>query len=723
MLTVFQVSVRRAVWRGLRFPARRVPAADCARSVPGSEAAAGLGLTRQLGRRDGRTVRSCTVDPDLEEQFVFLDCTEPEQDHRQEKKDLLLQVSKLQGHHSSPPPGSPADRSQGPPQRPLRSLERQLQVLKGVAQQKAEPDSLIQFHDLDFPLDDSMVAAKKTKKKKTAGKGEHKVFGTPDLDEPFSDTCCSGCGAVLHCTAAAVPGYLPSEKYKVLLQEKRLCGATCQRCHLLTHHQKALSLHMSADQYRAVVRQVRPHKALVLLIVDLLDFPDSIVPDLPQLVGTNKHVVVLGNKIDLLPRDSPNYLQRIKRQLAQYCLDAGFGGQVTDVHLISAKTGYGIEGLISSLQRSWRYKGDVYLVGSTNAGKSTLFNTLLESDYCKSKASDIIHKATISPWPGTTLNLLKFPIINPTPHRMFRRQERLKEASRQTESELSQDELKRLKHFSRQGYLVGRVGRTFRSDVRSRQEIEFDADSLAFEENEDREVTRTAPSRSTDEFTFNELKDAHWLFDTPGVMKERDILSLLTEQEVMSVVPTQAITPRTFVLKPSMSLFLGALARIDFLQGGKSCWFSVVASSRVPVHITSLEKAASVYEKHAGHVLLGVPLGGSERMKEFPALVPQEFRLEGQGYLEAAADIKLSSAGWVAVTAAAGDQLLLRVHGPEVAGFSLRTPPLLPHIVSLKGERVRKSAAYKPVKPPGLLDGGLSARGAQRMQVKKKKKK
>lgn len=44
------------------------------------------------------------------------------------------------------------------------------------------------------------------------------------------------------------------------------------------------------------------------------------------------------------------------------------------------------------------------------------------------------------------------------------------------------------------------------------------------------------------------------------------ILSLLTEKEVMSVVATQAIIPRTFVLKPSMSLFIGGLARIDFLQ-------------------------------------------------------------------------------------------------------------------------------------------------------------
>ncbi|XP_075961257.1 nitric oxide-associated protein 1 [Anarhichas minor] len=712
MWKAVQLAVRRAGRSGVCVPPRCVPALSC-RSVPGSWAAAGRDVTRMFC--SGAERRICTVDLDLEEVFVFVECSDPEED-----KDVH-QLS-LSSSSDPPPPVPPLV----PPQRHLRSLERQLQVLRGVAQQEAEPDSLIQFQDVDFPLDKSVVSSKKKKKKKmTASKGEQKVFGTADLEEPVSDTCCSGCGAVLHCTAAAVPGYLPSEKFKVLLQEEQLSDATCQRCHLLTHHHKALNLNMTPDQYRAVVRQIRPHRALVLLVVDLMDVPDSVVPDLPDLVGTNKHVVVLGNKIDLLPGDSPDYLRRIRRQLSAYCRDAGFGDQVTDVHLISAKTGYGVEGLVSSLQRSWRYKGDVYLVGSANAGKSTLFNTLLESDYCKSRASDLVHKATISPWPGTTLNLLKFPIMNPTPHRMFRREERLKEAERQTETELSPEEMKRLRHFSRQGYLVGRVGRTFRSHIRSRpDEIQFDPDSLAFGENDDGEMkSLTAPSGSADEFSFNELKDAHWLFDTPGLLKEHDILSLLTEQEVMSVVPTQAVVPRTFVLKPSMSLLLGALGRIDFLQGGRSCWFSVVASSWVPVHITSVEKADSVYEKHAGHELLGVPLGGSERMKKFPALVPQEVRLEGRGYLEAAADLKLSSAGWVAVTAALGDQVLLRVLGPSSSGFSVRTPPLLPHIVSLRGQRIRKSPAYKPQKPPGLLDGGLSARGAERLQVKKKKKK
>ena len=70
------------------------------------------------------------------------------------------------------------------------------------------------------------------------------------------------------------------------------------------------------------------------------------------------------------------------------------------VRLISAKTGYGVEALISALQRSWRYRGDVYLVGETYAGKSTLFSTLLESDYWIAKGAEAIDRATISPWAG-----------------------------------------------------------------------------------------------------------------------------------------------------------------------------------------------------------------------------------------------------------------------------------------------------------------------------------
>uniref|UniRef100_A0A4W5PBR8 Uncharacterized protein n=1 Tax=Hucho hucho TaxID=62062 RepID=A0A4W5PBR8_9TELE len=163
-----------------------------------------------------------------------------------------------------------------------------------------------------------------------------------------------------------------------------------------------------------------------------------------------------------------------------------------------------------------------------NTGKSTLFNPLLESDYCKSRASDVIHKATISPWPGTMLNLLKFPIINPIWYCMFRRSKRLQSASKQMESDLSPQELKRLEQFSKQGSLVGRIGRTFRTVIESKRGlIQFDPDRLAcgedmIDKEEERYRTLFNPSPDVG-LTRNDLKDAHWLYDTPGIMKEHDV--------------------------------------------------------------------------------------------------------------------------------------------------------------------------------------------------------
>ena len=113
---------------------------------------------------------------------------------------------------------------------------------------------------------------------------------------------------------------------------------------------------------------------------------------------------MLGNKVDLLPQDAPGYRQRIRERLWDDCARVGLlpppGSRrsqhpgrkqprdqaekanhsaksravLRDVRLISAKTGYGVEELISALQRSWRYRGDVYLVDATNAGKSIFFS-------------------------------------------------------------------------------------------------------------------------------------------------------------------------------------------------------------------------------------------------------------------------------------------------------------------------------------------------------------
>ncbi|XP_062925164.1 nitric oxide-associated protein 1 isoform X2 [Mobula hypostoma] len=607
----------------------------------------------------------------------------------------------------------------------LGALRRQLLALealkpaRGAEARKPARSAEPVVTDPSFPLPE-LSSKKKRRQRNQAGaeaaaaptpRGEHRLYGTADPLQHPSDCPCSGCGAVLHCTDPSLAGYLPSEKYKQLVaaDAAALRRAVCQRCFLLVHHQKALEVQVPLDEYRRMMRRVGRHKALVLYMLDLLDLSSGcrLIADLLPLLSDHSSVLVLANKTDLIPADNSHYLQRLRRQVLQRCSQAGLWTEPQskgDVHLISAKTGYGIESLISRLQSTWKFQGDVYLVGGTNVGKSTLFNTLLHSDYCKSKASDVIQRATVSRWPGTTLNLLKFPIINPTPRRMFQRLQRLKAAKSQTEDDLDEEELKNLQQLKKHGYLIGRVGRTFRNTQVGEQHnkgiIEWNPDELALSP-EPEQVIQENASNSQDliEFTYNELKDARWFYDTPGIIKQDCILNLLTSQELKVVMPSSGIIPRTFVLKPGMVLLLGALGRIDFLKGEESAWFSVVASNKIPVHITSLEKADAIYKRHAGSVLLGVPIGGEERMKNFPPLVSQDIELDGIGTLEAIADIKFSSAGWVAVTAHPKDKIHLRAYIPAGIGLMVEKPPVLPFIVGIKGERIRNTPAYKLKKP------------------------
>jgi len=70
-----------------------------------------------------------------------------------------------------------------------------------------------------------------------------------------------------------------------------------------------------------------------------------------------------------------------------------------------------------------------------------------------------------------------------------------------------------------------------------------------------------------------------------------------------------------------------------------------------------------------------------------------------------------------------GDQVLLRAHAPAASGLSLRSPPLLPHVVTVKGERLKKSSAYKLKKRPDLLLDNTPPATPRFLNIPAKKKK
>src|SRR5690606_29912719 len=113
---------------------------------------------------------------------------------------------------------------------------------------------------------------------------------------------------------------------------------------------------------------------LVVHIVDLFDFEGSLITGLHRFVGNNP-VVLVVNKVDLLPKAiNPNRIVNWVRKQAKT-----YGLKPAEVVLCSAKKNIGFDRVVETVAEL-RGKRDVYVVGATNVGKSTLINRLIR-DY------------------------------------------------------------------------------------------------------------------------------------------------------------------------------------------------------------------------------------------------------------------------------------------------------------------------------------------------------
>ena len=85
-----------------------------------------------------------------------------------------------------------------------------------------------------------------------------------------------------------------------------------QRCYVMAKYDVALKVSVSPEDYPKTLAHIYDRKAIVLLVVDLLDFPGSVWPGIIDLLGVNKHIVIVGNKADLLPQVRQFYIPKIK---------------------------------------------------------------------------------------------------------------------------------------------------------------------------------------------------------------------------------------------------------------------------------------------------------------------------------------------------------------------------------------------------------------------------
>ncbi|KAK3735695.1 hypothetical protein RRG08_020399 [Elysia crispata] len=513
-----------------------------------------------------------------------------------------------------------------------------------------------------------------------------------------------GDGSVKNFSCDTLPIMYKIEYFKSL-SEREMKTTICQRCYYIRHCGAFKEISTSATEYESVISKIRPTQSVVLLVVDVIDMNGSIVPNLMDYIGANHPLIVVGNKADLLSPDCREYLGHVRDVLKSTCQSAGLSN-IYKVTLASAKTGFGIERLISILFAFYKKKVDLYIVGTANAGKSSLFNALLASDYCKSSARNLIERATVSVWPGTTLNLLKFPIMRPS-HRVHAlRQIRLKQELAQKKIRKQMERIKKKEKGFYSWELKEDVNVT---DIRTHFTKDLDEKGGAWGQaisaycskvdgSLEHENTRPIP----EVYDADQYDQSYWTFDTPGVINPDQVLNLMTAKEMTFLTPTTMVVPRCLILKPHETLFVSGLFRLDSKECSSNMFLTVHSGPNIPIHVVTTREADHFYETHIGKEILGVPIGDKERLSKLPSLVAKKLTVLGEGEKVAAADIQLSSVGWVSVAVKKDMVGMLEVFGPGRKGIHLRRPALMRHYLQFKGKRIGNSSFYR-TKPPGWV--------------------
>ena len=197
----------------------------------------------------------------------------------------------------------------------------------------------------------------------------------------MNDKYCIGCGIKLQDENMMEDGYTTS-----------IDNDICSRCFRMKNYGEYQVITKSNEEYLNILKSVGETKDLVLYITDLLNLEKNI--EQIRSIIPNKMILVL-NKKDVLPKSVK------ETKLIQYLEEKDI--HFEEVIVISVSKNYNIDYLLKRI-KFYQTTKNVYVIGHTNAGKSSLINKLIQN------YSDNSQELTMSPLPSTTLNMVKIEI-------------------------------------------------------------------------------------------------------------------------------------------------------------------------------------------------------------------------------------------------------------------------------------------------------------------------
>lgn len=192
---------------------------------------------------------------------------------------------------------------------------------------------------------------------------------------------CLGCGVELQDENMLLDGYTVN-----------LGNDLCQRCFRLKNYGEYQATTKTNEEYQQILEAVGKTKDLVVYVTDVLNVEQDLY-DIRKFLP-NKILLVL-NKRDVIPKSVKD------EKLIQYFKDKY--DFFNDIVVVSCEKNMNIDHLLNRI-KFFQVTKQVYVVGHTNAGKSSLINKLIKN------YSDSKQELTISPLPSTTLNLINIEI-------------------------------------------------------------------------------------------------------------------------------------------------------------------------------------------------------------------------------------------------------------------------------------------------------------------------
>lgn len=550
----------------------------------------------------------------------------------------------------------------------------------------------------------------------------HRNYGMSDVSIAPSKIECKKCHVKLHCCDPGLSGYVPKELLAKFTCRDRYQTQTtgeipiCQRCEFKQTYTTNLDAQLDKTDYAEMAKKFNGlGPSVICLVVDLTDFPSGLMEGLLNLTGTRHKLIIVGNKLDLLPIDGQNIVERVTK-----CLRGNLGKlrrgnrnlHIHDVVVLSARTGFGVENLVAKLLALTENPQDVYLMGCANSGKSTLFNALLQSELSAVREVDLLSRVSKEENTlGTGISMLKFPIYRAEGWQIElkkRRSERVLRNTAVLEQSLVATTERRQATVPHMSILIDRkeypaVADTTKSTAPTGDGGDSGSSSIVRSE----PATNVGAVKFSDDHPFQKIEqrdllsatkenfsDHPFFYQTPSLVNKTDQLhDLLTNDERLEVFPHETIVPRQYTLRPLQSIFIAGLARLDLLTATSYATVTMFASRYLPIHVISTRKADQFYDTFLGSPYLGVPFGDSERLKAWPKLVSGD---DATIHLRQASDIVLSSAGWALIELGPDQECIVKSWTPEGRGISHRWPPLLAYAYGLgRGKKIRDTPLFR----------------------------